>query len=206
MWDYKQIVVNKKKVLEHRYIMERHLGRPLSKDEQIHHINGNGKDNRIENLKLCSNNSEHMKIHGQEIREKKGKKLKCPTCENEFIIKMAQYKYKSKTQNNFYCSRECMKIGFKKGRGKNNNYLEIIKKYNKKGWSGYKIAKEFNLNRKTVYNYLKELNYVNKRPKKIKGKLCYCPRCKTYLPFNKFHKHRRNKCGLRTYCKKCRTQ
>ena len=145
MWDYKQIVVNKKKVLEHRYIMERHLGRPLSKDEQIHHINGNGKDNRIENLKLCSNNSEHMKIHGQEIREKKGKKLKCPTCENEFIIKMAQYKYKSKTQNNFYCSRECMKIGFKKGRGKNNNYLEIIKKYNKKGWSGYKIAKEFKI-------------------------------------------------------------
>jgi len=46
-------------VMEHRYIMEQHIGRYLKREESIHHINGNKTDNRIENLELFSNNSEH---------------------------------------------------------------------------------------------------------------------------------------------------
>lgn len=60
-------------VYEHRRVMEQHLGRLLSSDEVVHHINGNTHDNRVENLQVMSH-AEHARLHLLERHQSKKSK------------------------------------------------------------------------------------------------------------------------------------
>jgi len=62
---YKKIKIGKKLVPEHKIVVENFLGRVLTSEEKIHHINSIKTDNRIENLMLFNNQAEHKKFENQ---------------------------------------------------------------------------------------------------------------------------------------------
>lgn len=54
-------------VAEHRLIMEEHIGRFLSPEETVHHIDGVTTNNKISNLKLYKTRGEHTRLCHPEI-------------------------------------------------------------------------------------------------------------------------------------------
>jgi hypothetical protein len=90
MEKYKAIKINGKKIDEHRLVLEKYLGRKLTNEEIVHHIDGDKSDNSISNLMLFPNKKAHAKFHfrngdlkisaGKNKRKLENGKLKCHRC------------------------------------------------------------------------------------------------------------------------------
>lgn len=61
-------------MMEHRYLMQQSIGRPLEKWEQVHHRNGMKSDNRLENLQIVT----HAQHRGE---------VTCPHCGKMFPVR-----------------------------------------------------------------------------------------------------------------------
>ncbi len=92
-------------VLHHRVVMENHIGRLLNANEVVHHINGNKKDNRLENLEV-HDRREHTRSHSIQ-QGRKMVKLICPNCKCEFEKERRQT-HINKKNGWTSCSRSCM--------------------------------------------------------------------------------------------------
>ena len=109
---YRFIWINGKKTYEHRYVMEQFLKRKLTKDEVVHHINGNRSDNRIKNLKLYSSNSKHQKEHIGRCYNKNNsdKQRQCFICKNVLPLNDKYFGIdKGRMFNLSYICKECIK-------------------------------------------------------------------------------------------------
>jgi len=59
---YPVVYKDGRKIREHRYVMEKHIGRRLKASEEVHHLDGNKFNNDIDNLIILSK-ADHAKLH-----------------------------------------------------------------------------------------------------------------------------------------------
>ena len=65
MYQYKALKIDGKRIDEHRYLVEKVIGRKLKRNEVVHHKDGNKRNNDLLNLEILSL-SEHSSMHVKE--------------------------------------------------------------------------------------------------------------------------------------------
>lgn len=146
------------RIKNHRKVMENVIGRKLKKEEHIHHINKNHKDNRIENLMIVSA-EEHREIHRK--YPKVILDLTCAYCKKEFSRETTTQKtdyIKKHNQIRFYCSKECqVAYRMKNKRVITEEERRFITKGKAEELNGRKISKKYKITEWVVYKYLRNL-------------------------------------------------
>ena len=104
-------------VLEHRIVVENSIGRLLTNNENVHHIDGNRYNNSIENLKVMTR-SEHTRLHNRD-RFPNGITILTCICKNcgKIFERELRQSTKNKGTKNTFCSRRCNGLynGYKHG-------------------------------------------------------------------------------------------
>lgn len=110
--------------LEHRLVMAEALGRPLRKDEHVHHLDGNKQHNDLTNLVLLTP-SEHEALHAatDHVRAQSHRvTLICKRCGAEYERK------RGRVAESNYCSAACR--------------LEVQHEAARAHWAARRAAKE----------------------------------------------------------------
>lgn len=69
---YVRIFVDGVCMYKHRHVMQQHLGRELTSEEIIHHIDGDKINNALSNLMIVTG-QEHMILHYREAKAERSK-------------------------------------------------------------------------------------------------------------------------------------
>lgn len=130
----------------HRHMASIKLGRWIEKHEHVHHIDGNKRNNSLENLMILSH-SDHGKLHGLEYRKEKICSI-CqspfyPTnaCSTVFCSETCKKEYKRQTKINWPEPEEMQKLLWEMTSQKIGNQLGVTDK------AVEKFAKKHNLNK-----------------------------------------------------------
>lgn len=54
-------------VMEHRWVMQQIIGRPLTHAERVHHLDGDRQNNDPTNLVLCADQGEHLRKYHPDL-------------------------------------------------------------------------------------------------------------------------------------------
>lgn len=93
-------------IREHRYRMELMLGRYLTRNEEVHYIDGNKENNNESNLMLFDSHSEHIRYENNIIRNNLNRIcLLCKSTKTYFLKKRNHFVWK-KFKDGFMC-RNC---------------------------------------------------------------------------------------------------
>jgi hypothetical protein len=92
-------------VLAHRVIMENILDRLLLDNEEVHHIDKNGKNNDVSNLEVLTR-AEHHRRHAKYPPEGHYIELICKQCGKKFN-RLYHLRPNAKKYKNCFCSRSC---------------------------------------------------------------------------------------------------
>lgn len=91
-------------VYAQRAVVEQHLGRYLTTEEIVHHVNENKHDNSLPNLKVMSR-EEHTALHHPKAQPLI--KLVCPECARPFYRRRGRTHLVRGRSRRTFCSRRC---------------------------------------------------------------------------------------------------
>lgn len=142
----------------HILVAEQKLGRELTDDECVHHIDLNKHNNEPDNLIVFKTNEDHSRFHKTGIKIEIEPNVyispkqyaQCPICNNYFHLRAS---------NAIYCCHKCAEIAQRKvQRPTEDELIELIKQN-----TFVKIGKMYEVSDNTVRKWCKSYNLPYKK-------------------------------------------